>query len=224
MFDFEGVWLPDNEVHLPQWMKRSGLHKRDGFPTYQYRKYEAALALCSTRRLAIDVGAHVGQWSRVMAMDFDTVVAFEPVARYRECWLANLKDFSNANLAPYALGDEVGNVGMETPTKGSHGDTRVVLRPGGPGAVSMLPLDRFAFTKVDFIKIDCEGFELMVLKGARETLIRNKPVLCVEQKPGHGRHFGIGDTDAIPFLKDLGFAVRHVISGDYIFEWDSATI
>ncbi len=84
-------------------------------------------------------------------------------------------------------------------------------------------LDDFDLEEVDFIKIDCEGYELWVLQGAVETLKRCKPCLIVEQKPETGmeERYGVTAKDAIAFLAGLGAKKRLVIQGDYIFSWDA---
>ena len=213
MKNFEGVWLPDKEAHLVVWMTRSGLHKRDGFPTYQYKKYQAALKWVKHRRLAIDIGSFVGQWSRVMAMDFGMVQAFEPVELYRDCWVRNMEGFTNAQVTPVALGAGSGSVTMVNYTKGSFGDTSVRVNSvigNVVGTAAMTTLDNYDFYDVDLIKIDCEGFEKNVIEGALRTL-EQKPTIIIEQKK---------NKDAVPILKDLGAIERDVISGDHIFSWD----
>jgi hypothetical protein len=83
-------------------------------------------------------------------------------------------------------------------------------------------LDSFNIQHIDFIKVDCEGYELFVLRGAIETLKRDKPCVIVEQKPetGMADRYGIGVTDGVEFLKSMGAVVRNTISGDYIMSWD----
>lgn len=211
MIKFNEWYLPDGEKHLSEWMFKVN-RVVEGRLTYQYHKYEAALKLCSDRLVAVDVGAHVGLLSYWMARDFGFVNAFEPVEAHRECFKSNvLHTRSNVNLHACALGEKEGFVKIHTePT--SSGDSRV----DGSGDIPMHTLDSFDLEDVSFLKIDAEGFEKFILSGAEGTLLRCMPALMIEQKPGHGKHFGIGDTDAIPYLEELGYKVVKIMSGDYL--------
>ena len=218
MIDYKGIKLPDGEAHLQEWMDKVG-HVRAGKPTYQYHKYSAALNYCKNFRLAVDVGAHAGLWSRVMALDFTAVQGFEPMKEHAACWRVNMEHAANASLEECALGESRGEVSIRTRTPGSSGDTGVDSE-GQPTA--LFPLDDFNLQDVDFLKIDCEGYELFVLRGAEQTLLRCKPCVIVEQKPETGgyKRYGIGVTDAVAFLEGLGAKVRVGIQGDYIMSWD----
>lgn len=213
MKQHQGVWLPDGETHLTDWMTKAG-EIVDGRGTYQIKKLRAALAHVKQFRTALDVGAHCGLWSMQLVKRFEIVHAFEPVAEHRLCFAANL-DGNFAELHPCALGEKDGMISIHTADTSS-GDSWV----DGAGDIPMKRLDDFELQDVDFIKIDTEGHELFVLRGGEETIRRCKPCLIVEQKPGHGKHFGIGDTDAIPLLQSWGAKVREVLSGDYILSWD----
>ena len=227
-----GWYLPDGERHLPGWMA-SVNDARDGRLLYQGSKYRAAIDYCSDRRVAIDVGAHVGLWSWQMAKDFETVISFEPMPEHRDCYVENL--FGNDNLQNHdvvliadALGAETGTAAIRCRTPGSSGDTGI--EPDGEGEiVAVKRLDDVLrdypgiSDRVDFVKLDCEGYELFALQGARETLLQNKPVVIVEQKgnkTGAGEKYGIGDFDAVEFLKDLGAKQRKHMVGDFVFSWD----
>jgi hypothetical protein len=73
-----------------------------------------------------------------------------------------------------ALGDEVGEIPM---FGGGHSE-----RGGGaPHVVPVLELDMFEFENVDYIKIDVEGFERKVLRGAAKTIERYSPLIVLEQ-------------------------------------------
>ena len=51
--------------------------------------------------------------------------------------------------------------------------------------VQLRPLDDFGITGVDFIKIDVEGHEVEVLKGAAQTIEQSRPVVLTEVKGEH---------------------------------------
>lgn len=61
------------------------------------------------------------------------------------------------------------------------------------------------FTPPDMMKIDVEGHEFDVLKGARELLLSRKPVLSLEVHPGALSHRGISPLEIAQFLEDAGY-------------------
>lgn len=215
---WEGLYLPEGETHLVDWMK-AVKHYVDGKPTYQYSKYSECLKIMKNRRTAIDVGGNLGLWSRVMSLDFDNVQAFEPVSEYCEYFVKNAP---KAILHNVALSDEEMIITMACATDGSCGDTAPQVNKRKEKAlqeVETVLLDSYCFVDVDFIKVDCEGYELHVLQGAEQTILSNKPVIIVEQKPGKGKKYGYSDDAAVKYLKGLGMKVHQVISGDYIMRW-----
>jgi len=215
---FDKWVLPDGEQHLQEWMSKAN-RRVDGRLTYQYHKYEAARRFCTSRRVAIDVGAHCALWSFWMARDFAKLHAFEPKPDHVSCWTLNMEGVQNADLAQVALGPKRGTVGLFTGASSS-GNTYVV--EGGTG-VEMRTLDSYAFENVDLIKIDCEGYEVFVLEGARDTLERCKPVVIVEQKPGHGQNFGRGERDAVKLLQSMGARQVWDYAGDYVLRFERAS-
>lgn len=209
-----GNWFPDHEQHMLDWMK---VPKNqiivDGRQTYQWRKQVAALGFVKQWRVALDVGGHVGLWSWHLAKRFAHVHAFEPVADHRACFERNVVA-DNVTMHPIALGNAPGRVAMQS-EQGSSGNTQVA----GPGDIEMRTLDSFAFETVDFLKIDCEGYELYVLQGAVDLLQRCRPVICVEQKPRVIKNFGFAEPEAVRFLEGLGAKVFQHYSGDYMMGW-----
>ena len=219
MQNFEGVYLPDSEAHLIEWMQKKGIPRlEDGFPSYQHKKYETAINFVPFRRLAVDIGAHVGQWTRAMVLDFYRVVAFEPVPEYAQCWRKNLEGVGHAELHEVALGAERDIVTLKNYTEGSNGDTRVADEGDKEGGVRapMWRLDDFNLAGIDFIKIDCEGYELNVLRGAEDTIAREHPVILVEQKRGKASAYGLSDTAAVTWLQERGYSVGASLNGDYL--------
>lgn len=207
-----GVWLPEHETHLVEWMKKRN-EVVDGKRTYQLHKLTAALGFVKQFRVAVDVGAHCGLWSMHLVKRFAAVAAFEPVALHRECFVRNVKGMYG--LHQCALGETPGHVNIHT-SNTSSGDSWV----DGEGHIPLETLDKFALVDVDFIKLDCEGYELFALRGGIDTLKRCHPVVCVEQKPGRAQKFGLAETGAVDFLQSLGAKLRREIGGDYILSWD----
>lgn len=217
MKKFDGWQFPDHEEHLIDWMKKTD-KRVHGRLAYQYTKYEMAMKFVKNRRVAVDVGSHIGLWAWYMAKDFKDVACFEPMEAHQECWRENMKEVKNADLFVHALGAEDGFVALETRTHGSSGDTQVLV--GAQGTISIFPLDKFNLRDVDFMKIDCEGYELNVLKGAVDTITRCKPCIIVEQKGDMSLKYGAGKQEAVEFLKNMGYKLRAEISGDYILSHD----
>ena len=205
-----GAWLPDNETDAAL---------IEGGFSYQNHKFMEALRYVQpgrTRR-AVDVGAHCGLWTIQMGRFFDEVECFEPLGEHVECWEKNCERKLSLHLHQCALSDHIGWSGI-TVVPGFSG--RSYLH--GDGAVLLRTLDSYDFDNVDFLKVDVEGHEYFVLKGAEKTLLRCKPVMVVEQKPGHAARFGLGDTYAVDYLEKLGATRKAEIAGDYIFSWDNA--
>lgn len=225
MKQFQGIWMPSAEVELVEWMSRNG-QMVDGKGTYQYAKFEGAMQHCKSFRRCIDQGSHIGLWTMHLAKHFDYVECFEPVARLRECWRLNVGTLPG--LHECALGKEPGQV-----TLFSHGtacgDSSVEHTAdkmrwiGGAVAapsdfdVEMRTLDSFEFTDVDFIKLDAEGYEENIARGAAETIRRWQPTIIVEQKRDMACKYGLQPKGAIQYLEQAhNYRVVREMAGDYV--------
>jgi FkbM family methyltransferase len=212
----DGWWWPDGERHMLDWIADpKNRLVLNGRATYQGKKQVAVLATCppERRRTMVDVGAHIGLWSYNFSHWFNCIEAFEPVAAHRECWQSNMQMRQDeASLHPYALGAEAGKVAISVnPT--SSGDSWIK----GHGSVEMRTLDSFALSDVDLIKIDCEGYEEFVLRGAADTIATWRPVICVEQKRDMARKFGLEPLGAVRFLVgSMNYKTAQEIGGDFI--------
>lgn len=218
-----GIWLPLEEQHLVEWMQNMNLQV-NGKLTYQFSKLQAAMKLVPVerRRVAVDVGAHVGLWTMHLVRLFSFVEAFEPNYALLECFRRNV-DGQNVTRHPYALGPTAGFTSLRR-FDGNTGHTMNTgvekVRTNGEGGkeVEVRTLDSFEFQHVDFIKIDVEGFEPGVIEGARETILRCRPVMVVEAKNFESHH-GYGKLEAINMLTAMGMMIKHNIGGDHIMVW-----
>lgn len=86
-----------------------------------------------------------------------------------------------------------------------------------------ISLDAFRIHKLDFLKIDVEGWELSVLKGAYQTLKRLHPVIHCEINPHALNMFNVKHTEVIDFLRYVGYGdFREVYRyrGEFGDHWD----
>jgi len=65
------------------------------------------------------------------------------------------------------------------------------------------------------MKVDCEGTEEAVLRGARATIKAYRPLIVVEQKKG-AEYYGADPLGAVKFLHSLGYRTAKTMSGDHI--------
>lgn len=214
MIRFDEWNLPDGEQHLQQWMTKVNL-RIDGRLSYQYSKLEKALSFCKQFRNAVDIGAHCGLISFHLVKKFQHTYAFEPVKEHRECFMKNVE--GSYTLFASALGANNDYCSMQT-TNGSSGDTHVIVDHAG--GIQMHPLDEFGLNDVDFIKIDVEGFEQEIIKGALRTIQRDHPVIMVECKGHEAKHFGFEKLGAVKLLESIGMKqLCPPMSGDYFLGW-----
>ena len=207
-----GWALPDEDIHFEKYLEKS--EEVFGRRIYQGPHIQTALSATKARRVALDIGAHVGFWSFYLAKYFAEVHAFEPVRAFGECFRENVKDRC-VLLHETALGNRAGFVEMEVLMENS-GMTHV--KAGVKGSTPIEALDAFGIADVDLVKIDVEGYERFVLEGARRTLLRNKPVVIVEQKSGSDR-YSIDKFAALRYLERLGAEVMNKVVDDFILGW-----
>ncbi len=212
----QGIYLPDDDNHFENHLQKGVIYQGKG--TYQFKKLQMAVEAVpeDKRVIAVDIGAHVGTWSRVLSYMFDTVIAFEPLSKNYECLIENCRDRTNVIAYRTGLSDKEEQLTFN-PVLGNTGNS-CVCENDAPGSevVNVVPLDDLSYGRIDFIKIDVEGYELNVLNGAKDTIKRCKPVIIVEQKPGNAEKYGLTQFAALEFLKSLGMKVKATKSGDYI--------
>jgi len=210
-----GWYFPEGETHFQKMLDKSVA--KGGPARYQYQVRDRSIQYCKKFRCAIDIGANVGLWSRDLVQHFSTVYAFEPVEIFRECLIANI-DSWNLHIQDVALGDKKSTVNMII-TKDNMGHTHVDPTSYGQGTIKICPLDDFGYSDIDYIKIDCEGFEYKVLLGAERTVKNNKPIIVVEQKPHDAYSSEYGQHAAVALLESWGMKKVDHVKDDWIMGW-----
>jgi FkbM family methyltransferase len=210
-----GWWFPDIESHFPKMLKKSV--DKGGPAEYQHKVRDLSIQLCKNRRVALDVGANVGLWTRSLVQHFDSVIAYEPVLMFHECLTKNVTA-PNLLLHSIALGNENTTANMNI-TEGNTGHTHIDPNSMGQGTTTVRTLDSFDYEHIDYIKLDCEGFEYRVLQGAANTVTRCRPVIVIEQKPHDAYSSQYGQFAAIDLLKSWGMIKLDQVKDDWIMGW-----
>jgi len=163
--------------------------------------------------VVIDIGANVGYYTTLFA-DLvgpgGQVHAFEPVPSTFELLCKETRRFpghKNVSLNCFALGDLNGNAVIYVPNDDHAQAALVRRRESREVNVKMIRLDRYAegLPKIDFVKCDVEGAELLVLRGGESTLRRCRPKIFLEIEERWTSSFGWTGADVIRFLRDLGY-------------------
>lgn len=184
MKQVQGIWLPDGDSHFERMMRKEPPRGYRGVMVgaYQHFKIAKALSLTCRRWGALDIGAHVGFWSMWLAQEFAEVHAFEPVPEHADCFDRNVRD-ANVVLHRHAVGSGEGSVGL-SPNQENSGKSSVAAGDG----VEVRSIDSYGFQDVALIKIDVEGYEPEVLKGAADTIARCSPLVVFEDNGQHARY------------------------------------
>lgn len=190
--------------------------------TYQASHLEAALRHVTDWSRAIDGGAHIGTWSRLMSAKFDQVIAVEPSPDTFEALLANMDAFGcvSVDCLHVALGAAAGSVSMTLDEKGERmantGARFVYASASSEPQTPLVMIDSWDLSSLGFLKLDIEGSEPAALMGARATLRRCKPIVLFENKY-LWRRFGMPREAPQTLLKGLGYQLLETVSRDEIW-------
>ena len=139
----------------------------------------------------VEVGANAGlltvPLAKALAASGNEMIAFEPQPFLFQNLCANLalNGLSNVRAWPWACGETRTTLYFEPQsysTLGNYGAVEMAARPVRDAIeVPCVRLDDVIGTKkVGLLKIDVEGGELAVLKGAAGVIAASRPILCVE--------------------------------------------
>lgn len=165
-----------------KWILPTGVHFIAG--TYEPEKTNCITETTKEGMVVLDVGAHVGYFSLIMARlvgPKGKVFSFEPRVlnrRFLETHI-RLNGIRNVYVYPKCVGDHVGEVMFETRTGSGTGH----ISNDGNTTVRMTTIDLLVqfggIPSPDLIKIDVEGAEMRVLRGGLETIRNTLPTIIL---------------------------------------------
>lgn len=180
--------------------------------------------------LILDIGANIGEIALRFARTFpdSTVHAFEPFPEtFRALERNKARNvFPNIHLHLLGLGSKPGKVFFEERTIGNPGMNRVTSSQEKSAIeIEVVTLDSLfkdlSEQTISLIKIDVEGYELEVLKGAAGILQKYHPILFIELDDDNLREQGGSAIELLHFLGTFGYKVRHAESNQVLTENNS---
>ena len=164
--------------------------------------------------VVLDVGANMGYYTLLSAKlmkGTGKIYAFEPTSGGFKRLKTNisLNNFNNIKIENIGLSNE----NKKIKAKIRHSWKLDGLVEPKEDNINMMKLDDYLqknkINKVNFIKIDVDGYEYEVLKGAEKTLKKDKPVLCLEMGDYEGKNPGYSRQEIISLLNSLNYSFHY---------------
>ena len=208
MKQVKGWWLPDTDTDFDRWILDGNYQKehRDGILSF-LKKQGCEFNNC------LDIGAHVGFWLKDLQDAFTMVYAFEPISDVRECLKKNVEK-DNYLLFDFGLGDKNEKV-MVNYIPEETGNTYVSDQ--GNREIEIRRLDEIKLPKIDYIKIDAEGYEIKVLQGAEGLITRDEPYIHVEVKEKILERHGLTAVDIDRYFEEIDYKKVYRIKSECVY-------
>ena len=169
--------------------------------------------------IALDIGGNIGTHSILLSKKLlkGHVYTFEPqslvfsilqnnillnscnnVTPYR--FAVSNKDHTTISMQPFTFNKKsINNAALQIDLEGALGDFTLTRT-----------LDSFKFKKIDFIKMDIQGSELMALEGAKKLILKQKPIIFIEIEEQYLQNLGTSTKELIETLFSLNYALFRI--------------
>jgi FkbM family methyltransferase len=180
--------------------------------------------------IVIECGCHIGSHTIKMASLCEKIYGFEPMPATYNILKKNieLNSITNAIIYEKGVSDNKGTTSFNWICDGDTGQCGLDNNPMGKPQwlkatdetinVELITIDSLNLDKLDFMKIDVEGYEPLVIKGGFNTIKKCKPVIIMEVWKNHFGEVDINYTKQLfKELLDLGYEVEQVFGSDFLF-------
>lgn len=197
-----GIAVLENDTHISKWVEEHNSLIHNKSLAEQLRYY---IKPCDH---VLEIGAFIGDNTAILRNLAGMVYSYEPNPMAYECLAYNFKDSSKVNCYNVGFGKEKSNASLilDPNVGASH------LEHGGD--IEIITIDSLGLQlykdRLDFILIDCEGWELDVLEGGIETILKFKPTMLIEINRGTLAKFGKTPKDIFDFLEKIGYFCRNL--------------
>jgi len=180
------------------------------YPHYSYALGRLAKAVQSKypRLRVIDVGANIGDSAAIIRSQVDAQIAcIEGYDKFYQYLLQNIRQFPQVVAFSAFIGDTEKNIG--TSIEENQGTIRLLPKTGKT-KISITTLDKFLekqpiYKTAQLLKIDTDGYDLFVIRGATNYIKKTQPVIYLEYAKFCFKELGADGPDTIRQLERVGY-------------------
>lgn len=187
-----------------------------------YERYESEIFRSKIKpgMTIIDIGANLGYYTAIascLAGERGLVMAFEPEPNFFKLLSRNIRRNGLKNVVNFelAIAEKNGltNLYLSNENKG-HNSLINSEELKNSVQVKTATLDDFLashkITKVDMIKMDIEGAEILALEGMKNTLIKHRPLLFLEFSPHSIIKINRNPMDFLLTIRNIGYSIFEI--------------
>ena len=170
--------------------------------------------------VCVDIGSHIGYYTLIMSKLGKKVYSFEPAKENFILLEKNVRinDLKNVEVFNYGLGNIKWDAFHLFKNKEDSGDYRCYNAEGlkQSETILMIKFDDFKLGKIDFVKIDTQGYELEVLKGMEQTLKDNPQIKLITEFTSEYLMYGKDGKDLKEFLMNYFSNIKY-LEDNYLY-------
>lgn len=195
----------------------------------QYSKNLPRIVLATFKKYpstqVIDIGANIGDSVALIKSLVEVpVVCIEGHDFYFDILKQNIQQFKNVSCIKSYLGD----VDEKISGKPMQGGGSLAIDVSDSSVLNVFTFDTIVnqnaekFGSIKVFKVDTDGFDLKILRGAKETFKKHEPVIFFEYSEKHLKDAGDDGLTIFPFFKELGYTdiIFYDYDGRMIFSTD----
>ena len=189
-------------------------HSVNIFGAYESQEIEVIrnflLKNLTTYNIALDVGAHIGNHTvRLLSPLFDEVICFEPNPYIYPLLSVNTSKHANVKTFNFGLSDEIKELDFKI-NMTNWGASRIIQKnvtyeskKFSTIKINVRALDQLNLginKEISLIKVDIEGHELEFLRGAKDTILKHRPIILFEENS-----INQGSSGVIDYLAEMDY-------------------
>ena len=167
--------------------------------------------------VVIEGGCHIGTHSIILSKLSSQLICFEPLKSSRDILEKNLKinNCNNVEVSDFGLSDSLGSTSFSYVNNGNIGGA--VLEDSDNGDIALINIDSLNLSKLDFVKLDIEGYEKSAIIGGIETIKKFKPTIVLECWENYPNASLEHTQKEFSMLTDIGYSIIQIGHHDFLF-------